>query len=279
MSAPGLSAAQRSFLNQCFGSWRVLADHSWGLTDTAVLEVESTGERFIVKAGGPGNHHISRELRAHQQWTKPWLDADAVGKLVAADQAENILVITYLPGELVEGSAAQDNADTYRQAGHLLATFHDQHRQTDATWNERLRRRVEEHLTRPHRISPVMVNRIQAECARWPRSSALVVPTHGDWHPRNWLVDDGTIRAIDLGRCDLRVPEEDFVRLGRQDFFRVPALERAFLDGYGRDPRDPGTWRRVNVAEAVGTAVWAHGIGDKEFEAVGHAHLARLYPG
>lgn len=105
-----------------------------------------------------------------------------------------------------------------------------------------------------------------------------MVPTHGDWHPRNWLIDDGHILAIDFGRAGLRPVEEDFVRLGRQDFLRNPTFEDAFLQGYGRDPRDPDRWRQTNVAEAVGTAVWAHEVRDFAFEAVGHAHLARLFP-
>lgn len=81
----------------------------------------------------------------------------------------------------------------------------------------------------------------------------MLVPTHGDWHPRNWLVDDGTVRVTDL--------------------------EVAFLDGYGRDPREPAPWRRTLVGEAVGTSVWAYGVGDHEFEAVGHHQCAALYSG
>ncbi|MGW6199374.1 phosphotransferase family protein [Kribbella sp. NPDC055110] len=30
---------------------------------------------------------------------------------------------------------------------------------------------------------------------------ATLVPTHGDWQPRNWLVDNGTVRVIDFGRA------------------------------------------------------------------------------
>jgi len=47
-------------------------------------------------------------------------------------------------------------------------------------------------------------------------------------------------------------------------------LERAFLDGYGGDPRDPSSWRRDLLREAVGTAIWAHVVGDEEFERQGH---------
>jgi Ser/Thr protein kinase RdoA (MazF antagonist) len=60
------------------------------------------------------------------------------------------------------------------------------------------------------------------------------VPTHGDWHPRNWIVDDaGVVRAIDLGRADLRPAATDLLRLSSRELRGDPTLEAAFLDGYG----------------------------------------------
>ncbi|WP_425572723.1 phosphotransferase family protein [Nocardioides hwasunensis] len=118
---------------------------------------------------------------------------------------------------------------------------------------------------------------VRAELVTWPGGGSRVVPTHGDWQPRNWLVDDGVVRVIDLGRASMRPPTEDFVRLAGQDFARDPELETAFLDGYGPDPRTPDQWRRDRIGQAVGTAVWAHGVGDDEFEAHGHALLGGLY--
>ena len=54
---------------------------------------------------------------------------------------------------------------------------------------------------------------------------------------------------------------------------RRPELERAFLDGYGEDPRDPEDWRWLQLREAVGTAVWAYAVHDESFEAQGHRML------
>jgi hypothetical protein len=119
---------------------------------------------------------------------------------------------------------------------------------------------------------------VRAEVSTWPGGGSDVVPTHGDWQPRNWLIDDGVVRVIDFGRADLRPATEDFVRLARQDFARNPRLEAAFLEGYGHDPRDPAQWRRDLVGEAIGTAVWAYGVGDEKFERFGHGLLRSLYP-
>ncbi len=85
----------------------------------------------------------------------------------------------------------------------------------------------------------------------WPVGPTAVVPTHGDWQPRNWLVDDGVVRAIDFGRAELRPAMTDLVRVAAVDFSGRPDLERAFVEGDGRDPRlvDPAAWHRAQVME------------------------------
>lgn len=278
IGAEALTAEQRLRVQTWIGAGRVIADHSWGQTDTIVLEVEWQATRFIVKAGGTKNGHILREIRAHRHWTGPWVSTGRAAQLVGADETARVLVTTYVPGRLVEGTPSQRDPETYRQAGALLAAFHAQHGSFDARWNDKLRERVLRFLAMPHNIAPETEGQVRLEISEWPSGGATVVPTHGDWQPRNWLIDDGVLRVIDLGRFDLRAPEEDLVRLGRQDFLNAPALEAAFVDGYGCDPRDEGMWRRMNVVEAVGTAAWAYMVGDTRFEATGHAHLERLYP-
>lgn len=274
-----LRPQQRELLSRWVPDALVVADHSWGLVETTVLELDSRDcGRLILKAGGASDAHIARELRAHRSWLAPWVTTGHAPELLYGDAPAKVLVTRYLPGRLVEGTAAQDDPETYRQAGELLARFHGQHTTYDIQWNQKFRARVERQLGLPHRIDADLERQVRAEVADWPGGGADVVPTHGDWQPRNWLVDDGVVRIIDFGRADLRPPVEDFVRLGRQDFARDPRLEAAFLDGYGRDPREPKSWRRNLIGEAVGTAVWAYGVGDEDFEAMGHRLLRSLYP-
>ena len=272
-----LRPEQRELVEQWLPDAQVLADMGWGLVETHVLAVRSGDDRYVVKAGGAADHHIRRELRAHREWLAPWAATGHGPSLVAGDEEAKVLVTRYLPGTLVEGTRAQDDPDTYRQAGALLALLHDQLSVHDDTWNDAARARVDRFLALPHRIDAAVESRVREEVSRWPGGGARVVPTHGDWQPRNWLVDDGVVRVIDLGRADLRPPIEDLVRLARQDFARDPALEAAFLEGYGDDPREPEAWRRALLGEAVGTAVWAYGVGDEEFEAFGHRLLADLF--
>lgn len=269
-----LTADQRDVLTRWLPRLRVVADLSWGVVETAVLEVMADGRRLIVKAGGPSDHHIARELHAHRRWLGPWRADGRAATLLHGDASTRILVATYLPGELVLGTPAQDEPDTYVQAGHLLARLHGQHAELDDEVALSERDSALRWLDRPHRIEPEVERRLRDVVTSWPDAAAQVVPTHGDWQPRNWLVDAGTVRVIDLGRAGLRPAMSDLVRLAAQDFQRDPELEAAFLEGYGRDPREPEGWSRLRVREAIGTAVWAYEVGDDAFEAQGHRMVA-----
>lgn len=275
----GLGPEQRDLLARWVPDAQIVADHSWGLVETLVLELSSNQGRLVLKAGGSSDGHIPRELRAHREWLGPWVSTGHAPKFLYGDTAAKLLITRYLPGRLLEGTPAQDDPETYRQAGELLARYHGQMSAHDPEWHDKFRARVLRNLDLPHRIDPGIEEAVRSEASAWPGGGSRVVPTHGDWQPRNWLIDGGVVRVIDFGRADLRPPTEDFVRLARQDFSRDPGLAAAFLDGYGEDPRDPEQWRRDLLGEAVGTAVWAYGVGDEEFERFGHGLLDALVPG
>ncbi|MGW0504989.1 phosphotransferase [Micromonospora sp. NPDC003241] len=265
-----LSGAQRDLLDRWLPGATVLRDLGWDLLPTTVLEVAHDGARYVVKAGGPEDQHIARELRAHHHWLTPWTSRDRAPVLVHGDESAKLLVTRYLPGELLLDTAHVDDPAAYRQAGELLALLHAQTTATDDDYEARENARSLAWLAGPHRIPPATVERLRAEIAAWPTPPATLVPTHGDWQPRNWLVHQGRVSIIDFGRAALRPAYTDFGRLAVQDFRRDPALERAFLDGYGADPREPGSWHRTRVRDAIGTAGWAYRVGDERFEEQGH---------
>lgn len=269
-----LDRRQRLLLDAWLPGARVVADHSWGLVGTTVLELTHAGSRYIVKAGDERDHHLARELRAHREWLRPWTSRGRTSELVHADDEARLLVTTYLPGELVQGTVHERRPDTYRQAGRLLRDLHDQLAVEDRQLEAREKDKAFSWLDRPHRIPADVEARLRAEVASWPTPPTVVVPTHGDWQPRNWLVHEDVISVIDLGRADLRPAHTDLARLAAQQFRTDPALEAAFLQGYGRDPREPSAWHRTRVREAIGTAVWAHQVGDEAFEEQGHRMVA-----
>ncbi|GLY29368.1 hypothetical protein Kisp02_27330 [Kineosporia sp. NBRC 101731] len=62
--------------------------------------------------------------------------------------------------------------------------------------------------------------------------------------------------------------------MSAQQFRGRPELEVAFFEGYGERPGDVGAWERLRVREAIGTAAWAHQVGDEGFERQGLRMIA-----
>lgn len=266
----GLTDRQRALLEAWLPGASVVHDHSWGQVGTTVLELRHDGARYIAKAADDADHHLARELRAHERWLRPWTSVGRAPRLVHADGEAKLLLTEYLPGVLVQGHEAEWQAETYRQAGELLARLHGQLAVEDVDFEARSNARTLAWLDGPHRIAPDRAALLRELIASWPTPPSTLVPTHGDWQPRNWLIHDGVVSVIDFGRADLRPAMTDFGRLAAQQFRTDPALEPAFLAGYGADPRDGAAWQRIRLREAIGTAAWACRIGDERFEAQGH---------
>jgi hypothetical protein len=239
-----------------------------------VLEVEHGLDHFIVKAGDAHDHHIARELRAHLHWLTPWTSSGHAARLRKYDDEAKVLVTEFVPGDLVLGHPSADAPDTYRQAGALLERFHRQSVVQDTGYEARENAKALNWLDQPHRIAADVEQQLRAEISSWPAPASVLVPTHGDWQPRNWVIDRNVLRVIDFGRADLRPAATDLARLAAQEFRRDARLESAFFDGYGADPRELQAWRRTRVREAIGTAVWAHLVGDTAFEMQGLRMIA-----
>jgi aminoglycoside phosphotransferase (APT) family kinase protein len=125
-----------------------------------------------------------------------------------------------------------------------------------------------------HRIAAATVQRLRNAISAWPTPAVPVVPTHGDWQPRNWLTHEDIVSIIDFGRAAMRPAYTDFARLAAQEFRIDPILEMAFMTGYGDDPRETSGWHRSRVRKAIGTACWAYAAGIESFEAQGHRMIA-----
>ncbi|WP_120284399.1 phosphotransferase [Rhodococcus rhodochrous] len=270
---PRLSVDQTAQLLRWLPDARLRADLSWNLTDTVVLDITSGLGRFIVKAAGPANIHIGREITAHQGATACLIDSGRAARMIQHDRAANILVTEYLKGTLVMGSDTEFDAEIHHQAGALLRTFHDQTQRCDDDAEARATTKALAWLDQAHRIDPPTVDALRQILTTYRPRPVKVVPTHGDWQPRNWLVDHRSVKIIDFGRFDHRPALSDFCRLAARHWRTHPHLEHAFFDGYGTDPRDPELWAIFTLREAIGTAVWAYQVGDEPFENEGHRML------
>lgn len=271
---PGLDDAQRAVVAEWLPDAELVRDMSWGLVETTVLHVRANDADAVVKAAGQDDTHLPREIAAHRGHTLPFVASGHAARLRAADPAARLILLDYLPGELVLGTDAEWHPSTHEQAGALLRRLHEQESRPDAEYEARATARALFWLDQPHRIDPPVASLARSLLESAPAPVVSLVPTHGDWHPRNWLDDAGIVRVIDFGRFAFRPAASDLTRLAAQQWLSHPELEAAFFDGYGADPRDPELWRLEALRQAVGTACWACKVGDRAFEEQGHRMLA-----
>ncbi|MFC8680860.1 phosphotransferase [Microbacterium ureisolvens] len=275
MTLGRLSAAQRALLGAWLAGLEVVADLSWNQVETTVLHVRHGEDDLIVKAAGETDHHLGRELDAHEGgFVTSWARAGHAAHLRHADRDARLLVLDWLPGDLAYRTPAALDPEIHRRAGALLREFHAQATRPSEGTDAAATRRALTWFDGDHAVAPDVEARVRAAFAALPPVETDLVPTHGDWQPRNWLVDDGAVRVIDFGRFAFRPAASDFARLAAQEWRESPACEAAFFDGYGPDPRTPAQWRLMRLREGVGTACWAHQVGDAEFEAQGHRMIA-----
>lgn len=275
MHLPRLNEAQRELVHAWFPRCVLVDDLAWGVIDTAVLRLRWGDVDVVVKASQSGNHHIQREITAHEQMLGPW--AGRAPELLHADRELSVLATRYLHGRLVESDPVlRDDPEVHRQAGELLALLHDQGVELDDSYERRMDARAVEWLDGSHRIGAEAESRLRELLTDNRYAPARMVPTHGDWQPRNWLWRNRVVYVIDLGRAERRPAQTDLARLAYQQWRDQPELEEAFVAGYGGDPREPQTWKMVRVREAVGTAAWASRVGDAEYEEQGHRMIAEV---
>lgn len=275
-AAAGLSVHQRELLDEWLPAAIVTHDRSSGLKASVVFEVATDEGGFVVKAGKDADRSVRREIRAHQQWTSPWTANGLAPRLEYADVGAKLLVTGYLDGDPILDTPHEDDPVIHQQAGAMLRELHAQYASVDSDWEANENAMVAERLDHPHRIAPDVVARLRELLETLETSPVMVVPTHGDWQPRNWILREGRVAGIDFGRAMLRPVWTDFWFLYTKYFSRDRRLEEAFLDGYGSDPRQEAGWFGASVREAIGPAAWGFQIQHEEYEQLGHDLIAEV---
>jgi thiamine kinase-like enzyme len=109
-------------------------------------------------------------------------------------------------------------------------------------------------------------------------TTAVKVPCHRDYTPRNWLVHDDGLAVIDFEWARLDAPASDLARLHLGIWADRSDLAEAFADGYGQPPSD--TDRVIPHGCAAITAIWltikARETSQPSFEQSSRAALTRL---
>lgn len=270
-----LDPAQLDAVERWLPGCTMTADLSWHETDTLVLHLRTAGSDYILKSAGSSNHHFERELAAHQGPTAALVESGYGAALLFADSSARLMILEYLPGGLSEHTARELDPEFHRQAGDALRTLHQGEGHLDSAYESKLLAMSLNRLSQEHRIDPENERRAYEVLRAYQPRPVRLVPTHGDWQPRNWLSDHGKLKVIDFGRFDYRAPSTDLVRLANQQWLGHPELESAFLQGYGGDPRQARSWPIECLHEAIGTVVYAYRLGAEDFEAQGHRMLGR----
>lgn len=278
-------------LDEWLGEYTVTADHSWPLQTTAVLEIESdVAGRVIVKASTDDlmDHHLAREIRAHHEVLEGLGDGFPHG-LYSSLEAR-LVVTRHLPGVIAEHSEWQDHPVLYQRVGGLLARLNRAGvSRLSEDYLEKTRSRTKALLKQGQElIETSMREKTLALLDRIRPTPVEMVPTHGDFQPRNWLIDpddldDGvpTTTLIDFGRFDYRPWYSDLVRLHHQIFPTRPDLADALFEdaswdfAYPVPAEDRDGWLIENLLQSVATVVWATGVGDLSFADQGRIMLDR----
>lgn len=250
-------------------------DWSWRNGESVVLEVaDGAGLPWIVKR----HHHewaYRRELSALIDWA-PAMGEGRAPRLRAWDDATQTLVMTRLPG--VVGGVG--TADGHRQAGQLIARLHALGPQGEIeNYATTMHRQLDDWLRRVPEV--LAVDEVDFVSHRIDELSSLpapvTAPTHNDYQPRNWLLDDaGVVRVFDFGRAKIDMFLRDFERMWFAEWTDHPDLRRAFFAGYGRQLDEVSLITVRGAYQAASTILWAREHADPDFEQHGRRMLGRL---
>lgn len=110
-------------VNRVLGPVDVVTDRSWPHGEARVLEVRTRGDEYAIAKWHRTNRNFHRELTAYQLYV-PALGGDAP-RLVASDERLQLLVVSRLPGGLVEGTDAEHDPAVHHRAGEVLRRLHE----------------------------------------------------------------------------------------------------------------------------------------------------------
>jgi aminoglycoside phosphotransferase len=265
------------------GDVEVVADLSWPHGGSRVLELrDHRGTGWIAKAMRRNNYRTERE--AYQRWV-PAL-GDRASQVVYSDDTLQVLVFRTIPGVIADGTAYALDPRIHHQAGALLRCLHDCAPPSEAAdLATVLRTTVERAIDNARTLGLLepadamaisFVGQIIDDLVKVP---IMMVPTHGDNQPRNWLVDDdGVVHLIDFGLTNLGWWGRDLNRLRQQQWRDRPDLQEAFFAGYGRNatPAEEVMLRARDAQSALTTMFWARERNDPSFEEHWHSVLIRM---
>jgi Ser/Thr protein kinase RdoA (MazF antagonist) len=270
IAGPALPIELAAFVQDRLGEVRVVADLSWPYEGSEVYRIrDEDGTEHILK------RLINDTFYARETAGYAWASAlgpESAPRLEAADPHLRVVVTTFLPGVLLKEAYLDParSAKAYRQIGEVLRRLHDSAAPVgDSDVIDRLVAQTDTHLERVGaELDAAQHDRIYRAAQQLATAAASMpaVPTHGDFWPRNLLIDmdSGKVAVIDFERAALAPAVRDLVRLETGVFARSLAARDAFFAGYGRDlaPVETRALRAWAVLDALSALAWALAYND-----------------
>lgn len=267
-------------VHRVLGPVDVVADLSWPHGEARVVEVRTRGDEHAIVKWHRGGRNYRRELEAYQLYV-PALGGDAP-RLVSSDDHLLLLILSRVPGEVVEGTDAAHDPIIHVRAGEVLRRLHDS---TPAIVNDHFGdAAMSKFAYWADRVGDAVTD-AELDIARRIAATSLefgpmpLVPAHRDNSTRNWMLGpDGHVRLIDFGAVEFEPWAVDLFRLEQREWLDAPLLRESFLDGYGRRPdeRDAAVLHAFHAVQAIATIAWALEHDDLAFAGQGREMLDRL---
>ena len=267
--------AARALVGPC----DVVADRSWAeLGLSVVLEVRTSDGRHLIVKSHNDRFRNELELAAYRSWV-PAIAERAPALVAAADDA-SVYVLTRLEAST---PAPELPPEVYADAGRVLRRFHDSGEPVvDEGWAAQRLANLRDWIARmPEGLIAdddlAFAEREAAVLAQLP--PPRLVPCHGDFQPRNWMVDaGGRVFVFDFEKARHDWWIHDVQRMWWREWLDRPDLRDAFFEGYGRqlDETETAGLRANSARGHVVQIIWATRHGDLPFADEGRAQLARL---
>jgi hypothetical protein len=277
------------FAERVLGPCTVVADCSWEHRMSAVLRLrDQHGTDWFLKRHRDRGRYET-EVMAYRTWV-PALGNQAPA-LRARDDALRALILSAVPGSPApwpdpvqpptDDRRHQAELTIQRQAGAALRRLHQA--EPARPWPDFGPAKIDE-LDRLILAAASLVPTAELDQARAQVralaaiTTAVMVPCHRDYTPRNWLVHDDGLAVIDFEWARLDAPASDLSRLHLGIWADRPDLAEAFAVGYGQPLGD--TDRAILHGCALITAIWltikARETAQPSFEQASRAALSRL---
>ena len=205
---------------------------------------------------------------------------DTVPTSLGHDPSGRVGIIGFRPGTVLDQVDDRDYVASCRRAGAALAALHRCGAQLDREWT------LDDELAQLRNRAPASTAELVLDVIErfGTPSSAAVVPSHRDCHPRQLVVDGREVHWIDLDDAAMAVPGLDVGNmlahlsrerlLGRRSRWLTDSARAAFRDAYGWAHGDAELrrWEVLSLTRLAGLAESRHHALDQRDALIEEVH-------